>query len=203
MGDAMIEAIPYVIADPVPGFHRPQSPVGRHWLTKLEIHPDTIDNFDAIRDVLRPRSKRGLEPLKEIPEAEIKAAFAEIIGEPMVPKDWGGERSDLFSSLVMLEGKRISTAFVFKGPAQFKPMTMALLGKNGDQIDRLFTEPADLLVLQHCHEIIPPVRAAMRAYAQQIGDPRLFCLFDGYDTVRLLQAYEKCGFTAPSAQSTG
>jgi transposase len=94
------------------------------------------------------RSKRGLEPLKALPETEIKAAFAEIIGEPINPKDWGGERSDLFSSRVMLERKRISSAFVFKGPAQFRPMTMAQLGKNGDQIDRLFSEPADLV-----HEI--------------------------------------------------
>jgi hypothetical protein len=114
VGDAMIEAIPYVIANPVSEFGRPQSPVGRHWFTKLEIHPDTIDSFDAIRDVLPPQSKRGLEPLKEIPEAEIKAAFAEIVGEPMVPKDWGGERSDLFTGRVVLEGKRISTAFVFR-----------------------------------------------------------------------------------------
>lgn len=71
---------------------------------------------------------------------------------------------------------------------------MASLGKKGDQIDRLFSEPADLLVLQHCHEITSPVRGAMRAYAQQMGKPRLFCLIDGYDTIRLLRAYRTCGF---------
>src|SRR5262249_33068164 len=148
-------------------------------------------------------SKRALEPLRAIPEVEIKNAFAEIVGEPMAPKDWGGERSDLFSSRVILDGNRISSAFVFKGPAQFKPMTLAQLGKNGDQIDRLFSEPADLLVLQHCHEITQPVRATMRAYAQQMGNLRLFCLIDGYDTVRLLRAYKKCGFTSSVAQSDG
>jgi hypothetical protein len=49
----------------------------------------------------------------------------------------GGERSDLFSDRVIFEGERISTAFAFKGPAKFEPMTGAHLGKNGDQIDRL------------------------------------------------------------------
>lgn len=76
-------------------------------------------------------------------------------------------------------------------------MKMTHLGKNGDQIDRLFTEPADLFVLQHCHEITSPVRSAMRAYAQQIGRPRLYCVIDGYDTIRILEAYGKCGFQRP------
>jgi hypothetical protein len=147
-----------------------------------------------MRDAPFSRTKQDLEKLREVPERDVKKAFAAIIGEPVVPKDWGGERSDLFSSRVKIDGKRISAAFAFKGPAEFKPLTIAGLGKNGDQIDRLFTEPADLLVLQHCHEITPAVRGAMRAYAQRMGDPRMFCLIDGYDTVRLLSAYRKCGF---------
>lgn len=133
--------------------------------------------------------------LRAIPEQEIKKAFAEIIGEPTVPKDWSGERSDLFTTWVKLQGRRISTALAFKGPAKFHPMAASDLGKNGDQIDRLFSEPADLLILQHCHDITPPVRGMMRAYAQQMGRPRLFCLINGYDTLRILRAYGKCGQT--------
>jgi hypothetical protein len=162
----------------------------------LECHVDSIDSFSAVRNIPPVNNRRDLEPLKAIPEQAIKTAFAEIVGELVVPNDWSGERSDLFSDRVVLNGSRISTAFAFKGPAQFRPMAMAQLGKNGDQIDRLFSEPADLLVLQHCHEITTPVRAAMRAYAQQMGKPRLFCLIDGYDTIRLLRAYDKCGFTS-------
>ena len=30
-------------------------------------------------------------------EDDVKHAIAEIIGAPFVPKDWGGERSDLFT----------------------------------------------------------------------------------------------------------
>jgi hypothetical protein len=53
-------------------------------------------------------------------------------------------------SWLKLGAQRISPAFAFKGPARFHPMTLADLGKDGDQIDRLFSEPADILLLQHC-----------------------------------------------------
>ncbi|MCU1302007.1 MAG: hypothetical protein JWQ87_2291 [Candidatus Sulfotelmatobacter sp.] len=195
--DQTIDAIPWVIAHPLPGLFEKPSPVGSHWATRLEVFIDVIDNFARVRNIEPPSGKRDLDVLRAIPEEEIKKAFAEIIGEPTIPKDWGGERSDLFTTWVKLDGKRISTAFAFKGPAQFHPMTAADLGKNGDQIDRLFSEPADLLILQHCHEITPPVRGMMRAYAQQMGKPRLFCLINGYDTIRILQAYGKCGLPMP------
>jgi hypothetical protein len=195
IADKKIDAIPFIIANPLPLMEVRASRIGQHWLGRFQIHVDSIDSFAKVNEVIRPQSKRELEHLRSIPEHKIKEAFAEIVGEPTVPKDWGGERSDLLSDRIVLDGKRIPTAFVFKGPAKFEPMTLAQLGKNGDQIDRLFTEPADLFVLQHCHEITAPVRGAMRAYAQQIGRLRLFCVIDGYDTMRLLRAYKKCGLS--------
>lgn len=194
--DSVIEAIPWVIADPLQGLSKTSpSLAGSHWVNRLEVFIDEIDNFARVQDIKPLFRKEDLDVLRTVPEAEIKRAFAEIILEPTVPKDWGGERSDLFTTSVKLDGKPISTAFIFKGPAQFHPMTGADLGKNGDQIDRLFSEPADFLVLQHCHDITPPVRGMMRAYAQQMGKPRLFCLVNGYDTIRILRAYGKCGLT--------
>lgn len=189
-----IKAIPWVIANPIPDYERPATLVGGHWRNRLEVFPDAIEAFSKMRDAPTSSTKLDLQQLRAVPEREVKKAFAEIIGEPVVPKDWGGERSDLFTSRTVIEGKRVSAAFAFKGPAEFKPLTNAGLGKNGDQIDRLFTEPAELLVLQHCHEITPAVRGTMRAYAQRMGDLRLFCLIDGYDTIRLFRAYNKCGF---------
>ena len=192
--DKLIEAIPWVIADPLPDLLRPRTVIGQHWNDRFEVYVDNIDSFARVRDVPPPQGKAALDPLRDIPEQKIKTAFAEIIGEQTVPKDWGGEQSDLFSTWVRLKDERISTAFAFKGPAKFHPMTLADLGKNGDQINRLFSEPAKLLVLQHCHQITPPVRGVMRAFAEQMGKPRLFCLIDGYDTLRLFQAYGKCDF---------
>lgn len=159
-----------------------------------EIHIDSIDNFSAVLNYNPRRSKSSLTALKNIPEKDIKKALAEIINEPHVPKDWGGETSDLFSSYVSINKQRISTAFALKGPAKFKPMTMAELGKNGDQISRLYQEPADLLIVQHCHEITNDVRTVMRAFSNQIHNLRKYCIIDGYETLRILEAYEKCGF---------
>lgn len=159
-----------------------------------EVHPTSIDSFSQINEIYgKERNTPDLSILKNIPEKIIKEAFAEIIHEGNIPKDWGGEQSDLFSSNVTLDGRKIPTAFLFKGPAKFKPLTVAGLGKNGDQIVRLFAEPADLLILQHCHKVTPQVRSTMRAFACRFYDPRLFCIIDGYDTIRLLTAYRKCG----------
>jgi hypothetical protein len=185
-----IKCLPYVIANIV-DTHSGLLGGGGPWHDHLEVQPSQIDSFEKMQAAKDRLRKASLDPLRNVAEADIKRALAEIINEPMVPKDWGGESSDLFSSRVVLGGRRISTAFLLKGPAKFHPMTPADLGKNGDQIGRLFSEPADLLVLQHCHEVTVAVRKQMRAYAQQMGNPRRFCIIDGYDTLRILKAYEK------------
>lgn len=186
-----ITAIPYIIGNFIS--NGSVKPVGNFFGNYCEVHIDRIDNFSSVINYNPRRTKDSLEDLRKIPEKDVKQAFAEIINEPHIPKDWGGESSDLFSSFVSIDGKRISSAFAFKGPAKFRPMTMAELGKNGDQISRLYDEPADLLILQHCNEITNPVRKNMRAYAQQVGNTRICCIIDGHDTLRILEAYEKCG----------
>lgn len=162
--------------------------------TSCELPPEAIDSFVLARNEPHP-VKGDLQLLKDVPEAEVKRAFASIVSEQTVPKDWGGEQSDLFTSHVQLQGRRVPTAFVFKGPAQFRPMTMAQLGHNGDQLVRLAQEPADLLVLQHCHEVTPAVRVVLRALCNQVGSTRRCTVIDGYDTLRILRAYAHCGFT--------
>jgi hypothetical protein len=198
--DTEIKAKPYVIGNLVES--RGEFFAARRWANHLELHIEQIDTFAKAKDVKRSSSKKALAVLKDIPEQAVKEAFAEIIGEAVIPKDWGGEKSDLFTSAVEIEGRRTSTAFAFKGPAKFRPMTMAELGKNGDQINRLYEEPADLLILQHCHDITPPVRRMMRAFAQQMGNPRTYCVIDGFDTLRILQAYGKCGLAVAESSET-
>jgi hypothetical protein len=199
---SIIKCAPYVIANivhtrsPLPGDSGP-------WNNHLEVHVSEIESFAQVQIVKEQLTKAFLTPLKNVPEIAIKKAFAEIINEPIVPKDWGGESSDLFSSRVTMHGMQISTAFLFKGPSKFHPMTPADLGKNGDQIGRLFDEPADLLVLQHCHEVTSAVRKQMRAYAQQMGKPRRFCIINGFDTIRILKAYGKCGFSVGDVARNG
>jgi hypothetical protein len=89
-----------------------------------------------------------------------------------------------------LGGKRLTAAFLLKGPANFREMTPDMLGRRADQIYRLAQTPANLLVVQHCHQIGEAVRATLRAFAVAPHDPRRYCLMDGHDTYRLLKA---CG----------
>lgn len=189
-----IVAHPYMIGDPL-SFLDAKPPNSWDGTKYGAVDLSAIDEFGRIREVLkRDRSTPNIAPLKDVPERAVKEAFAEILGQPFVPKDWGGERSDLQAN-VSIRGDRVHAAFLLKGPARFSEMTPAHLGKNGDQIERLFSEPAQLLVLQHCHKVASSVRTTMRAFACSIDNPRYFTIIDGADTVRLFKAYSKCGFS--------
>jgi hypothetical protein len=150
-----------------------------------EQYIEDVDEFSAIEPV---SYDIDWSPMQRISEAAFKRCITKLLADTP-SKDWGGERSDHFCAHLHLKGKRTTAAFVLKGPARFRPMTPAHLGKNGDQIYRLDSEPADLLILQHCHEIQPPVRATLRAFAVQPSKPRRFMIIDGRDSFRLLTAY--------------
>lgn len=166
----------------------------------MEVYPSQIDQFAAGAKETRP-TQRELDALKGIEEAQVKNAFAEILGEPFVPHDWGGERSDLVTSNLSMDGTRVVSAFAFKGKSVPRPLTIADMGKNGDQGGRLFTEPCDFAVVQHCDRITQAVRELMRAYAVRPGQLKPFCLIDGAETVRILRAYGKLGFTSRKTAS--
>ena len=57
--------------------------------------------------------------------------FAQIIAEPFVPKDWPGERSDLFTSRVTIDDVATTAAFLLKGPSVPGPMHPRDLGARG------------------------------------------------------------------------
>ena len=149
---------------------------------------EDVDQFSKVRTV--PRTPTDwIEPMSKISEEAVKRSIAQILGD-RPRKDWGGEMSDHYTTSLQLYGRRITAAFVFKGPARFAPMTANHLGKNGDQIYRLSCEPADLLVLQHCHEVTAPVIAQLRAFTVKPASSRLCMVIDGCDTYRLLKAYD-------------
>jgi hypothetical protein len=128
--------------------------------------------------------------MEHVSERAFKQFLADILGQDP-EKDWGGEASDLFTAHLRLGSKCAPAAFLLKGPAQFAPMDLNHLGKNNDQIVCLSHEPASLLVVQHCHEILPAVRETLRAFAIQPGPlTRRYCLMDGKDSLRLLTAYD-------------
>lgn len=154
------------------------------------VFPKDVQEFQEVRHCPKPEGG-AYKILRRIPEEQVKHWFAEIVGEPFVPKDWGGEILDLYSGRLSINGQSTAAAFAFKGgPGHFQPMTIKALGKQGDQIDRLYRAPAGLLVLQHCHEVRLEVVNMMDVYAWDLRRPRRFMVLDGQDTVHILRA---CG----------
>jgi hypothetical protein len=152
-----------------------------------EVFVSQIDQLSAARGVRT--TKAMLEAVAGMAEKDIKNAFADIVGEHYVTKDWGGEGSDLLTAHLTVEGRPLTTAFAFKGPGLRGDLTIARMGKNGDQGVRLANEPADLLVVQHYRRIAPEVRALMRALAR--SSDKSFAIFDGAVTAAVLKAYGK------------
>ena len=156
----------------------------------FEIFPGDIDEFITINEVPDPKPEEWQPVMQTISEQAVKEAICEILKD--VPKkDWGGELNDHFTTSTHLSGERVATAFLLKGPARFEEMTPRHLGKNADQICRLAMAPADLLIVQHAHNIGEAVRATLRAFAVNPANPRRYCLLDGKDTYKLLRAYGK------------
>jgi len=100
-----------------------------------------------------------------VPELTVKELICRLLGEHSVPSDWGGEEGDVLSANLVVDGRRHAGAFLLKGPARFHPMKPTDLGKNGDQLYRLFNIPAHIYVVQHCHTIGAAVRKQAEAFA--------------------------------------
>jgi hypothetical protein len=156
------------------------------------IYVDDIDSFNRVKRV-KPKSVFDSVPLG-ISEAEIKERLADIVGERFVPKDWPGEKSDLYSSFVKLKGGRLSTAFMLKGPS-VKKLTIDKCGVRGNQLQRLVREPARLYIVQHIGEIdtdvIELLETLVSNRSQQRMEDLFYCIIDGVDTARVLKAYGK------------
>lgn len=159
------------------------------------FYENYLEDFDEFSQVTSIDMPKDHSPMKNVSEAGFKQALVKILGDE-ASKDWGGETSDHFTSHLHLNGRRVNAAFLLKGPAQFRPMTIRHLGKNGDQFVRLIQEPADVFFVQHCHEITPPVRTLLRALVVQPGRPRRYCCVDGKDSLRLLNAFGLFDFAA-------
>ena len=153
-----------------------------------EFYEQFIEDFDEFAKVTSIDEPASPERMRPISEAAVKTCFAEILGD-RAGNDWGGETSDYYTAHLRIGGRRVTAAFLFKGPARFEPMNLSHLGKKNDQIVRLADEPADVLIVQHCHDILPVVRKTLRAFAVQPSRPRRYCCIDGRDTLRLLKAY--------------
>jgi hypothetical protein len=153
------------------------------------ITVDDIDSFSQVRKVKLDAER----PFTKMLEADFKNGVKRIISTRSSFKDWGGEKNDLLTTNLKYKRKRISTAFAFKGRGKSGKLTPAKMGKNGDQIQRLFQSPADLFIVQYWGEIDQSVVEQVQSFAQlrsvHLAKTVYFCLIDGDDSNRIIDAY--------------
>jgi hypothetical protein len=163
--------------------------VGRPPLIPIEA----IGSFAKAAEVTPQQVSPIVAKKLPLPEQTVKEYIAEIIGEPYVATDWGGELSDILTSRIELDGQRVAGAFLLKGKGSKQKLKPADLGKNGDQIRRLSKQDADLYVVQHVGEFDEAVRdqlADMVLARRSRGAPNAVgSLWDGSDCARLFVAH--------------
>ena len=156
---------------------------------RIQITEVTCDDFDQFAKIRRVRTA----PPRSLTEAEFKAGIQRLIGETGKFQDWGGEKNDLYTSKLRYRGQRRAVAFAFKGPGTSGILTPKKLGKNANQIQRLFSSPAEVFIIQYHGQIDADVVEQMKlfAIANSVKDGKRiwYGVIDGDDTNRLLAAY--------------
>jgi hypothetical protein len=128
-----------------------------------------------------------------ITESQFKNGIAKILGESGKFKDWGGEQNDLYTNKVRISGRRLPAAFAFKGKGTRGILTPRQMGKNGDQIQRLFKTPAGVFIVQYWGQVHESIVEQMAEFAKAKsaveGSLVRYGIIDGSDSHRLLKAY--------------
>lgn len=154
----------------------------------------TIDDIGSFSKI----QSQGNKDDKPIPilEAKFKKGIMRILKEKGHFKDWGGERNDLLTTRFRLKGKRRVAAFAFKGRGQRGKLTPASMGKNGDQIQRLFASPAEVFIVQYWGQIDESILLQMGEFAKAKsaveGKEIFYGIIDGQDTIKIINAYPNC-----------
>jgi DNA-binding transcriptional ArsR family regulator len=164
----------------------------RKFIDARMITIEDIDSFKRVRNVI---SNSDVAP-RPILESKFKHGVQRIIGENGIFKDWGGEKNDLYTTRLRIKGKRMFAAFGFKGRGKRGKLTPAKMGKNGDQIQRLFNASAQVFIIQYWNQIDESVVELMHALAKaksaSDGSTIFFGIMDGRDSALLMRSYPHC-----------
>ncbi len=163
----------------------------RRFINVRQITIEEVESFSRVR-----RLKKGRVPVPQpVPESLFKSGVQKILGEPGKFQDWGGELNDLLTTRLRLNGTRRSAAFGFKGPGQGGKLTPKKMGKNGDQIQRLFMSAAEVFFAQYWGQVDESVYHLMhelaKAKSASEGTKIYYGVIDGTDTQALMRAYPR------------
>jgi hypothetical protein len=186
---AKLRKLPTKVAPGVSGVTAVSVSFARDFVNIREVTIDDIDSFAATRPVI---SDRGFVPM---PENRFKQGIQRVLGETGHFQDWGGEQNDLFTTRARIDGSRVTTAIAFKGGGTTGTLTLRKMGKNADQIPRLFESAAQLFLVQYWGQVDQRVYAEMRTYAITKSALRagsqtiMYGIIDGVDSARIINAY--------------
>lgn len=149
---------------------------------------DDFEQFSAVRGIGAVGTNNCA-----VPEKQFKHGIQSVLDERGVFRDWGGEQNDLYTTQVTLGGRRRAAAFALKGPGTSGKLVPKKMGKNGDQIQRLFGSPATVFIVQYVGEIDESVIRQMEqlAIAKSVMTQQKiwYGVIDGQDSQRLCVAY--------------
>lgn len=156
---------------------------------QYELDVREIDQFGQV-DFSKRAPKSALERVQAMLESEVKAAFGHVFGEPFLDKDHPAERSDIFTARATVRGQSVPFAFVLKARGTPRKLTLANLGKNGDQVNKALTEPAGVVAVVHTGQVNSVVRRHLddSCFVSTVrrGDPRRWVVIDGESLARIL-----------------
>jgi hypothetical protein len=153
---------------------------------------DELDSFAAVRQI-EPDQVAGFATWLDINERVVKHCIHTVLGDPNIDQDWGGERADIVTDRVQVDGQRTLTAFLLKGRSVRGPLYGSDLGRRGDQIIRLMEVRAPLSVVQHVGQIPSETQDQLRHGVAALREAGVVgargSVWDGVDTARLLCAH--------------
>jgi hypothetical protein len=167
-------------------------PVPRNAFNVKQLCIDDIDSFNKVTKAKLAPDQRNIPILEEA----FKNGLQKILDEQGKFTDWGGETDDLFSTRLILQGKRLSAAFGLKGRGTRGKLAPKKMGKQGDQIQRLFRAPASVFFVQYWSQIDESIIEQMEQFAiakSALNGKRIYYgVIDGQDTLRIIQSYKEC-----------
>lgn len=178
--------------NPIRGIIEIDFPAPKGMIDIEQLCIDDIDSFGRVRDIPLQLHQEDL-PLQE---SIFKQGLQKILGEQGDFTDWGGETDDLYSTRLTLHGKRMSAAFGLKGRGTKGKLIPRKMGKNGDQVQRLFRSSAYVFIVQYWSQIDETILEQMKALAvakSVLEQKKIYYgIIDGQDTMRILKAYPEC-----------
>jgi hypothetical protein len=163
--------------------------VPRQLINTAYLTIDSIASFEKAWPISPPT-----EPLA-LPERTFKSGLLNVLRQRGTFNDWGGEQNDIYSTnlRVKVGGQRLRAAFGLKGPGARGKLTPKKMGKNGDQIQRLFQSSAEVFIVQYWGDVDQSVVAQMTEFAKaksvSEGCKIWYGVIDGADSDRLALAY--------------